>query len=822
MSDSVDAALRRALDADEGYERAHDRESLDRSVTCWEAVLAHPDFDSLPRSTRALVVGAAATARFSRYRVDGDAGDLDRAIALYRLVVESGHEDSGDLSNLANALRARYEAHGVRADAEVALALYEHAVSLTPEDDPLTAGLLSNLGNALMTAYEVDDRSEDLDRAIGAYEQALEGTSSSEQRADCAANLAAALRARHERSGELADLESAITLGRMALDASRDPVERPLRQNILGAANPAARLRMLLALIREGEVLAYASTPASDATAAGDDVNSGASGSPGEVGMSGMDLPPGPSWQPDLRRRRRDGERGLDTSEELRFTPHLDVTPPPPLRPGARFGVEVYLDQRPARPGEETEDFRLAPPPEVDQLEVDVWLRSTSHFIIEGSPLGHLTIRLADAECVPARFALRVADPVPDMGDPGLAASFAYNLRQSGLVQRTIALELPDGLLAPAPPADIPGGGARIDPTAKPPDMDIEIHRKDGRNDLFEVTVRTADRVEMCDWQLDQASEDYVKKIMAQFFARNASARARVAALEGAGIAFFQAAPCCFQEVYWDLVDRGTPPETIYVVSEERSVPWELMIPRRLIAAGRDQRKPLGVQCAVGRWHRGSNITPRQHIPLTDSLVLAPRYSGNRTLKHAEAEVKDVHSWFPGERVPATFDELDVFLKAHNASLIHFICHGKDDTIQTILLEDKDELSSLQVAATGLSNACQARRPLVFLNACEVGRPGRALVGVGGFPAALIEEEASAVIAPLWAVDDKDAHELATQFYAELVESPETPFAELLRRLRARAYCHDGDDTFAAYCFYGDPVAAMRPPVGASSPSRTG
>ncbi len=236
MSDSADAALRRALDADEAHERTHERDSLDRSVTCWEVVLAHPDFDSLPRSTRALVVGATATARFIRYRVGGAADDLDRAIALYQRLASSGHQDAGDLSNLANSLMARYEARGVRADADASLAFYEHAVSLTPEDDPLTAGLLSNLGNALMTAYEVDDRSEDMGRAIGAYEKALEKATTSEQKAGCAANLAAALRARHERSGELADLETAITLGRRAVDTTRDPIELPLRQNTLGAA----------------------------------------------------------------------------------------------------------------------------------------------------------------------------------------------------------------------------------------------------------------------------------------------------------------------------------------------------------------------------------------------------------------------------------------------------------------------------------------------------------------------------------------------------------------------------------------------------------
>jgi hypothetical protein len=33
------------------------------------------------------------------------------------------------------------------------------------------------------------------------------------------------------------------------------------------------------------------------------------------------------------------------------------------------------------------------------------------------------------------------------------------------------------------------------------------------------------------------------------------------------------------------------------------------------------------------------------------------------------------------------------------------------------------------------------------------------------------------------------------------------PFAEALRRVRARGYAVDGEDSYAAYCFYGDPAA---------------
>jgi len=62
-----------------------------------------------------------------------------------------------------------------------------------------------------------------------------------------------------------------------------------------------------------------------------------------------------------------------------------------------------------------------------------------------------------------------------------------------------------------------------------------------------------------------------------------------------------------------------------------------------------------------------------------------------------------------------------------------------------------------------------------------------ALVGVGGFGNSFVEIGASAVVAPLWSVDDKIAHKVATEFYRAVVGSPTIPFAEILRRIRAMA-----------------------------------
>jgi hypothetical protein len=65
------------------------------------------------------------------------------------------------------------------------------------------------------------------------------------------------------------------------------------------------------------------------------------------------------------------------------------------------------------------------------------------------------------------------------------------------------------------------------------------------------------------------------------------------------------------------------------------------------------------------------------------------------------------------------------------------------------------------------------------------------------------------VIAPLWSVDDEVAFKVATAIYDALKESPPPTFAEVIRAIRARAYvgAEAGTDSYAAYCFYGDPLA---------------
>lgn len=180
----------------------------------------------------------------------------------------------------------------------------------------------------------------------------------------------------------------------------------------------------------------------------------------------------------------------------------------------------------------------------------------------------------------------------------------------------------------------------------------------------------------------------------------------------------------------------------------------------------------------------------------------------------ADEEVSQVLATIPGAQLrPVNQDNLRLQFPNSTANLVHFVCHGKSvaDGAQALTLDD-GRLSTRQLRGMDAARDFFAKQaPLVFLNACEVGRTQAALLGTDGFASLFIRLGAAAVIAPLWAVDDSVAHTIAAEFYTRLKEQKSIRPAEILSELRTRAFKGDtkGTDTYAAYCFYGDPLTTL-------------
>lgn len=499
---------------------------------------------------------------------------------------------------------------------------------------------------------------------------------------------------------------------------------------------------------------------------------------------------------------------GPAAPQVLRRTPHMDLSE---TEPGTRFAVFVYADTQAFQEGESGEDVVIEAPPEQKRFEVDVWLTVGEPFAVEGPPVKRLVILRDQERSDPVEFTVaRQEGPAP--AEPVLiSAFFSYRGRACGRVSRELIASQ-----KPAKPSqEIPEPEVHIDATAHRPDLSVRIVANDGDGRVFDCIVETPLLSEYKDgvtakWTLSSLASEFVKQKMAQFTAKNATPFGRTMALKGAGIEFFEAAPKLFRDVFWALIDRGMPLRTILIVTEEPSIPWELMVPCR---DGDEDREPLGITYLVSRWTARNHVLREQSLPLRDAFVVAPSDS---KLASAQSEVNLLLQQFPCQAItPASLQKLDESLQQEGRTLLHFICHGKTGEAgsQVLYLQNLEELQASQLRAMpGVKKALRTARPLVFLNACEVGRQAPALVGAGGFAEVFINLGASGVVAPLWSVKDSIAHEIAQTFYERIKNEPNTPFAEILADMRKLSYkAEGGEDTYAAYCFYGDPLAHRAP-----------
>jgi len=240
------------------------------------------------------------------------------------------------------------------------------------------------------------------------------------------------------------------------------------------------------------------------------------------------------------------------------------------------------------------------------------------------------------------------------------------------------------------------------------------------------------------------------------------------------------------------------------------------MVPNTLEMRTSDHR-PLALDCAISRGLLGEYPKLRRVVPLVDSIVVAPTYRANRVLKHSSDEASAITHEYPGEATnPTSYEELQAFFADRRASLLHFICHGRNEEhgIQSIDL-GKNKMQSTVVVSSALRDSCIDSHPLVFLNACEVGGASQGITSVDGFAPAFMKVGAGCVIAPLWPVDDGVAFAFATGFYKRVKANPQRPFAEIVSELRQGAYGSEAVDTWAAYVVYADPLASSetRTPV---------
>ncbi len=375
------------------------------------------------------------------------------------------------------------------------------------------------------------------------------------------------------------------------------------------------------------------------------------------------------------------------------------------------------------------------------------------------------------------------------------------------------------------------GVPVRVKPGLRAPDLTATIQLTTGRasREVFLWTFESPHSVALPETpattEFDTGVGAYVDSVLQQLVALSGEPTADNQ-MRGIGRQIARRMPAAFWSVLKQVsqitAGAGRAPDVL-LVTEETRLPWELAwMPEPLDPA---RAAHLGAQVNLGRWILGDSgpaLPPEDRLPYRNIVVVVgnyPKGAGVAALPDAVAEA----DWLKQkEQSRATViemegTELDSFLEGEvpvaGCELIHFACHGRSKTgapAETHLVMQGGQTFTPQVLEGSEIGAKWA--PLLFLNACEVGRAGVALGETAGFAGAALYQGCRAFVGPLWQVQSDVAREIAEAFYTGALAGE--PIAAVLRDIRAK-YIYSGPgsppspDTYLAYVYYGHPALRL-------------
>ena len=262
--------------------------------------------------------------------------------------------------------------------------------------------------------------------------------------------------------------------------------------------------------------------------------------------------------------------------------------------------------------------------------------------------------------------------------------------------------------------------------------------------------------------------------------------------------------PPDLRETLWAVRDRIG---SIIIQSEEPWIPWELC---RLLGRedGRVVEGPFLCEAfAVTRWLPGLGF--KRPLHLTKMALIVPADSG---LPLAGPERDYVLSLAADGRtvttIKPTFGDVQEAFIAGIYDGLHFTGHGvaKDANPDrsAIILAANEEFSPEDVSGTAVNVGIP--HPVVFINACQVGRGGMSLTGIGGWARRFVQAGAGAFIGAYWSVYDEAAFNFAKEVYSRLITG--MPMGTAVQEARA-AVRAGGDPTWLAYTVFADPMASV-------------
>ncbi|RYH09192.1 CHAT domain-containing protein [Tropicimonas sp. IMCC6043] len=264
----------------------------------------------------------------------------------------------------------------------------------------------------------------------------------------------------------------------------------------------------------------------------------------------------------------------------------------------------------------------------------------------------------------------------------------------------------------------------------------------------------------------------------------------------------------------WPMRDRI---EVIQVVSFEPYVPWELVRLEHPDSQEVDDR----FLAEYGLVRSSAGVEAAQTLELGDWCWMAANFPmgslaavGSETDFFTGPDPALVNPQIRLDSIEPTVDALLETLSRGEFDVLHLACHAESDhdAIEgaRLIIGDRPgpEGAATRLGVDTVSIQAEARlkarRPLVFLNACETGREGVVLTSWGGWPKVFMERGAGAFVGSSWPVYDRPAAAFARQFYRVLLNGESLARAAREARNAAKGF---GDASWLAFKIYGDPAA---------------
>ena len=429
----------------------------------------------------------------------------------------------------------------------------------------------------------------------------------------------------------------------------------------------------------------------------------------------------------------------------------------------------------------------------------------------------------------------RVEVPVPAAGDPQ-TLTFILRATHAGegevwvqvfqqqiplltlVLQPQIAASPTDG---PAARVQVGATASELPPTPAVHQLTI-LERRNGTELTYEFllqlpALRVLARAESQPFTGDrqQYVEHLYEEIEQRWLSSQADAENFTAELRALGGTLFdELIPAELQALLWQHRQELT---SILVLSEEPFIPWELV---HLHAPGQalpgDEQYFLG-QLGLTRWLHAAGWPPEVlRLRPGKGRYIIPHYPHPEyQLPAAEQEEPFLREELQAKRVAPTAQAVRKLMQEPGElDFLHFAGHG-EATLGNIanaqlLLQGRMEGDSylpeyLSASIVRQYAKLRVARPLVVLNACQAGRAGYQLTGIGGFARAFLLGGAGAFVGALWSVGDQPARTFTEEFYRRLRAGDSLAQATTAARRAAQLA---GDATWLAYAVYGHPHAA--------------